>query len=175
MSGPHLLVVIVSFRTRDATVTCVESALREADALARTVRVVVVDNASQDGTVELLRERFGERITLLANPRNAGYGAACNQGAAVDPGAEQQSYIEDCYVCCRPIHMLVTIDDEGAVHVVALEVRVFVGPLGAGPASEVRAAFAVALALVADNPLGGRVDLVFLFVFVDDIQGDRFV
>lgn len=37
----------------------------------------------------------------------------------VDPGADQQAYIEDCYVCCRPIHMLVTIDNDGDVLVVA--------------------------------------------------------
>ena len=31
----------------------------------------------------------------------------------VDPSEEHQSYIEDCQVCCRPITMHVTIDDEG--------------------------------------------------------------
>jgi cysteine-rich CPXCG protein len=31
----------------------------------------------------------------------------------IDPSVESQSYIEDCQVCCRPINMAVTIDDEG--------------------------------------------------------------
>ena len=31
----------------------------------------------------------------------------------IDPSVESQTYIEDCQVCCRPINMAVTIDDEG--------------------------------------------------------------
>ncbi|HEY1774176.1 MAG TPA: CPXCG motif-containing cysteine-rich protein [Gammaproteobacteria bacterium] len=31
----------------------------------------------------------------------------------IDPSVESQSYIEDCQVCCRPINMAVSIDDEG--------------------------------------------------------------
>jgi GT2 family glycosyltransferase len=41
--------------------------------------VVVVDNASQDGSADLVRERFPQ-VTLVANPDNRGFGAACNQG-----------------------------------------------------------------------------------------------
>ncbi len=70
-------VVIVSYRTRDRTVRAAESALAEG-----TDRVVVVDNASDDGTVGTLRGIADERLTVFENPRNAGFGAACNQGAA---------------------------------------------------------------------------------------------
>jgi len=28
-------------------------------------------------------------------------------GTVIDPSAEEQSYIEDCYVCCRPIQFRV--------------------------------------------------------------------
>ncbi len=35
----------------------------------------------------------------------------------VDPSVEQQSYIEDCQVCCRPMNMTVTVDEEGFPHV----------------------------------------------------------
>lgn len=31
----------------------------------------------------------------------------------IDPSVESQSYIEDCQVCCRPMNMSVTIDDQG--------------------------------------------------------------
>jgi len=36
----------------------------------------------------------------------------------IDPSAGSQQYIEDCHVCCRPINVVVDIDDEGvaAVH-----------------------------------------------------------
>ncbi len=29
----------------------------------------------------------------------------------VDPGAEEQSYVEDCEVCCRPIQIQVTVSE----------------------------------------------------------------
>lgn len=31
----------------------------------------------------------------------------------IDCSVEQQNYIEDCQVCCRPIEFNVTVDDEG--------------------------------------------------------------
>jgi Cysteine-rich CPXCG len=38
----------------------------------------------------------------------------------VDPSVENQTYIEDCQVCCRPINLTVTIDDEGVPLVEAI-------------------------------------------------------
>ena len=73
--------VVVSYETRERTLRCVASALAEG------ARVAVVDNASRDGTAATVRETFGGRVTLIANARNAGFGAACNQGAAALAGA----------------------------------------------------------------------------------------
>jgi GT2 family glycosyltransferase len=42
-------------------------------------RVVVVDNASTDGTAEILKE-FGARIDVIPNRCNVGFAAAQNQG-----------------------------------------------------------------------------------------------
>lgn len=46
--------------------------------------VVVVDNASTDGTVEIVESLLDAdpRLQLLANDDNPGFGTACNQGAA---------------------------------------------------------------------------------------------
>jgi GT2 family glycosyltransferase len=41
--------------------------------------IVVVDNASDDGTAVLVRERF-PNVTLLENPTNEGFGRAANRG-----------------------------------------------------------------------------------------------
>jgi GT2 family glycosyltransferase len=41
--------------------------------------VVVVDNASIDGTAQILKE-FGDRIQVIWNPRNLGFAEAQNQG-----------------------------------------------------------------------------------------------
>jgi hypothetical protein len=33
--------------------------------------------------------------------------------ATIDLSAGSQDYIEDCYVCCRPITFHLTVDDDG--------------------------------------------------------------
>lgn len=38
----------------------------------------------------------------------------------VDASIEQQEYVEDCEVCCRPIDFVIEVDDQGAV---AIEAR----------------------------------------------------
>mgnify|MGYP001969667236 FL=1 len=37
----------------------------------------------------------------------------------VDTSVGDQSYIEDCYVCCAPIHFSITVDFEGELVVLA--------------------------------------------------------
>ena len=57
-------------------------------------RVMVVDNASGDGTADRVRRSFPEAL-LLENPGNEGFGAACNQGArrAVEEGADYVAFV----------------------------------------------------------------------------------
>ena len=50
------------------------------------LEVVVVDNASTDGSADALAARFGDRIRLLRNAHNAGFGAGNNTGFAVARG-----------------------------------------------------------------------------------------
>jgi GT2 family glycosyltransferase len=47
--------------------------------------IIVVDNASPDGTAQRVRERF-PRVRLLANEENIGFGAANNQAAQIARG-----------------------------------------------------------------------------------------
>ena len=37
--------------------------------------------------------------------------------ALLDPSISNQTYIEDCEVCCRPIEVRVSVDDDGMVAV----------------------------------------------------------
>lgn len=37
----------------------------------------------------------------------------------IDDSVDQQNYIEDCHVCCRPINVSVAVDEEGALVVQA--------------------------------------------------------
>ena len=51
--------------------------------------VLVIDNASADGSIERARERY-PRVEFLRNSENRGFGTACNQGIelALERGAE---------------------------------------------------------------------------------------
>lgn len=38
----------------------------------------------------------------------------------IDPSELHQEYIEDCFVCCRPIHLIVEIDPNNTANIQAL-------------------------------------------------------
>jgi len=79
---PDLSVVVVSYNVAPLLSRSLESILAHPVA---GMDVVVVDNASEDGSADLVRQRF-PRVTLVANPDNRGFGAACNQGVRCTRG-----------------------------------------------------------------------------------------
>jgi N-acetylglucosaminyl-diphospho-decaprenol L-rhamnosyltransferase len=82
----HVTVVVVSYNVAALLGPCLESVQRTLDALrfgsSHSGGIVVVDNASCDGSAALVRERF-PNATVVENQENAGFGAACNQGLAL--------------------------------------------------------------------------------------------
>lgn len=48
--------------------------------------VVLVDNASTDGSADAARERFGSRLSVVRNPRNEGFARGNNVGMAAAKG-----------------------------------------------------------------------------------------
>jgi len=73
--------VVVNYNTRSHLLECVRS-LR-ADGVAE---VVVVDNASADGSGDALRQSDPDAV-LLSMPSNLGYGTAANRGVSVTDAA----------------------------------------------------------------------------------------
>jgi hypothetical protein len=75
---PRVAVVIVHYRGAADTKQCVASVR----ATAAGTPIVLVDNASPDGSAAELRAAFAdaEDVELLASPRNGGFGAGCNLG-----------------------------------------------------------------------------------------------
>lgn len=65
-------VVVVSYNSRTRVRACVETLARLSD-----VEVVVVDNASSDGTVDVVVDL---PVRAVARTSNAGYARACNEG-----------------------------------------------------------------------------------------------
>lgn len=69
-------VVIISYNTCEHLRACLETVVRETPA-----EIIVVDNASQDGSVAMVQSQF-PGVTLYTNTDNPGYGAAANQAIA---------------------------------------------------------------------------------------------
>lgn len=76
--------IVVTHRSAETIDACL-SRLRAAEGVAC---VRVVDNASDDGTLDIVQRHAlaDPRVRFIANPDNPGFGAACNQGVA-DLGA----------------------------------------------------------------------------------------
>jgi hypothetical protein len=81
--NPTLTVIIVSYNTRDLLAGCLNSLRRVED--EADFEVIVVDNASADGSPAMVRENFPE-VRLIEAGRNTGFAAANNLGLAQAKG-----------------------------------------------------------------------------------------
>ena len=73
---PDLSVVIINWNTRDLLGQCLGSISEHIGRL--TCEVLVVDNASHDGSARMVVDRFPE-VDLIRNTRNLGFAKATNQ------------------------------------------------------------------------------------------------
>lgn len=78
-----LSIAVISYNTRDLLLACLQSVSERTTGV--DYEVIVVDNASRDGSVEAVRTRFPS-VTVIANAENDGFAKACNQAAAVSSG-----------------------------------------------------------------------------------------
>jgi GT2 family glycosyltransferase len=86
-----LAVIIVSWNVRDYLANCLRSLFAEFQRSGLQGQVWVVENASTDGTVELLQDLFPQ-VQLLINDENPGFGAANNQGMAAAAESDPAYY-----------------------------------------------------------------------------------
>ncbi|NDJ78600.1 MAG: glycosyltransferase family 2 protein [Chloroflexi bacterium] len=82
---PRVALVVVTWNNLRDTLVCLQSIRTQTFA---NIQVVLVDNASQDSTVEVV-ERYFPEVYVIANATNTGYVHANNQGVrwALDHGA----------------------------------------------------------------------------------------
>ena len=87
---PTVAAVVVNFNAGDALARCVESVLAQGPG----VRLVIVDNASTDGSADRVEELYGRRddVTVLRNGDNPGFARAVNQAAA-DPACRDAEFL----------------------------------------------------------------------------------
>jgi N-acetylglucosaminyl-diphospho-decaprenol L-rhamnosyltransferase len=79
----RLRVIILNYRTPELTIACLHSLVEEVKALPGT-KVTVVDNASEDGSVEKIAAAIAQEnwdwVTFLPQERNGGYAFGNNVG-----------------------------------------------------------------------------------------------
>jgi GT2 family glycosyltransferase/alpha-tubulin suppressor-like RCC1 family protein len=80
---PDLSVLVVSWNTLDLTLECIRHVHEARGDLA--VEVLVVDNASADGTAAAIRERYPD-VVVVENEANEGFPRANNQALAMARG-----------------------------------------------------------------------------------------
>lgn len=78
-------IVIVNWKVRDMLRQCLASLDADAGLPRDRLQVIVVDNDSRDGSVDMVAAEF-PRVTLLANADNPGFGRANNQALALCTG-----------------------------------------------------------------------------------------
>lgn len=101
-------VVVVSFNTREKLKKCLQC-------IEANHEVIVVDNASLDGSVEMVRANF-PAVKLIANSENVGFGQANNQGAMIASGEVVLFLNSDAYAGLGAIsHLAEAFDDNSVV------------------------------------------------------------
>jgi GT2 family glycosyltransferase len=80
---PVISVIIASYNTRELLSRCLESIYRTPS--ERASEVLVMDDASSDGSPEMVRERFPQ-VQLIVNSENRGYAYSNNLGIAKSRG-----------------------------------------------------------------------------------------
>jgi len=76
-------IIIVNWNTKDLLRNCLNSIYGTVQGIA--FEIIVVDNASHDGSVAMLREEFSQ-VTIIENTTNRGFGAANNQALGIMKG-----------------------------------------------------------------------------------------
>ena len=72
-----LTISIVNWNTRNELRECLNGIFSQENSISS--EIVVVDNGSTDGSVDMIRADFADRVILIANPDNRGFGAAHNE------------------------------------------------------------------------------------------------
>jgi GT2 family glycosyltransferase len=82
---PTVSVVVVNYNGREYLERCIASLL-EMDYPQDVLEIVLIDNASSDGSVEAVVAAHGDRVKITRNSENLGFSPVVNQGAHLATG-----------------------------------------------------------------------------------------
>ncbi len=101
---PTLSIIIVNWNTGELLRDCLRSIARETAAVAH--EIIVVDNASTDGSAELVRREF-PAVRLIASGANRGYAAGNNLALPIARGDFLALLNPDTLIADRALERLV--------------------------------------------------------------------
>lgn len=81
---PKISIILVSFNGKEFLSDCINS-IKSLNYKSELIEILLIDNASKDGTVKFLRESCPE-VKIVSNDTNLGFSKACNIGAEVATG-----------------------------------------------------------------------------------------
>lgn len=81
----HLSIIIITCNRKRMLTDCLNSIEQSVDDSPPDYEIIVVDNGSKDGTVEMLQQDFPQ-VHVIANAKNLGVGPARNIGLSVSTG-----------------------------------------------------------------------------------------
>jgi GT2 family glycosyltransferase len=114
-----LSIIVVSYNTKQLLDDCLQSLCR-ADLPPDGVEVIVVDNASSDGSQAMVREKHPQ-VQLICSQENQGFAAANNRGLAVAQGSHVLFLNSDTRVSpealVQPLNYLKAHPEVGAITV----------------------------------------------------------
>lgn len=77
-------IIIVNYNTLELTKNTIESVMEKTKEIK--YEIILVDNASTDGSVEFFESNYGEKIIFIKNDKNLGFGRANNKGIEIAKG-----------------------------------------------------------------------------------------
>ncbi|MBU9889686.1 MAG: glycosyltransferase family 2 protein [Candidatus Omnitrophica bacterium] len=83
MSQPLVSVIVLNWNGKDVIFECLDSLLRQT---YESVEIILVDNGSTDGSLELIQERYDASLKIIVNPTNVGFAEGCNVGIRASRG-----------------------------------------------------------------------------------------
>lgn len=120
MGRPAVTIVFLVYNRRDELRESLRRMLRESDYDMSRVDVIVVDNASDDGSPEMVREEFPE-VQLRVRSENVGV-SGWNEGLAAATGDYLLLLDDDCYLPPDGLRRAVEAAEEHAADLVSFKV-----------------------------------------------------
>ncbi len=106
---PDVSIIILNFKSRGLLRQCLRGISTSGDRVQK--QVIVVDNASNDGSVEMIEHDFPD-VTFVASPVNGGFAAGMNLGLHRATGRYVVLLNPDIAIMDKPIDRLVAFMDQ---------------------------------------------------------------